>query len=387
MITFNYFQPTEIRFGYGRLKELGEVARRFGKRCLLVTVPIFPEFENNYNQAKESLLQMGIEVFHFDGVIPNPTVEVVTKGAELAREVKAEMVIGLGGGSSLDTAKAIAVAATHPGTCWDYLYFRETQPTNKTLPIIAVPTTSGTGSHVTQVAVVTNSAERNKSAIFNPIIYPRVAIVDPELVVSLPPQMTAATGFDAFTHAFESYINPKGSPYTDLLASEAIRIIIQTLPEVIKKGQDIELRARMSWADTLAGLSIANAGVTLPHGIAMAMSGLYPHIAHGQALASVYPAIMRFSWKYAREKFAFLGRQLRPEEKDLSDDSAAVMAVEALEDFLKNIGLRKSLKDLGVPEEELDLLAERSLVLPDYKSHPYVVSLVELRKLLEESYE
>jgi len=387
VITFNYFQPTEIRFGYGRLKELGEVARRFGKRCLLVTVPIFPEFENNYNQAKESLLQMGIEVFHFDGVIPNPTVEVVTKGAELAREVKAEMVIGLGGGSSLDTAKAIAVAATHPGTCWDYLYFRETQPTNKTLPIIAVPTTSGTGSHVTQVAVVTNSAERNKSAIFNPIIYPRVAIVDPELVVSLPPQMTAATGFDAFTHAFESYINPKGSPYTDLLASEAIRIIIQTLPEVIKKGQDIELRARMSWADTLAGLSIANAGVTLPHGIAMAMSGLYPHIAHGQALASVYPAIMRFSWKYAREKFAFLGRQLRPEEKDLSDDSAAVMAVEALEDFLKNIGLRKSLKDLGVPEEELDLLAERSLVLPDYKSHPYVVSLVELRKLLEESYE
>lgn len=387
MITFNYFQPTEIRFGYGRLKELGEVARRFGKRCLLVTVPIFPEFENNYNQAKESLLQMGIEVFHFDGVIPNPTVEVVTKGAELAREVKAEMVIGLGGGSSLDTAKAIAVAATHPGTCWDYLYFRETQPTNKTLPIIAVPTTSGTGSHVTQVAVVTNSAERNKSAIFNPIIYPRVAIVDPELVVSLPPQMTAATGFDAFTHAFESYINPKGSPYTDLLASEAIRIIIQTLPEVIKKGQDIELRARMSWADTLAGLSIANAGVTLPHGIAMAMSGLYPHIAHGQALASVYPAIMRFSWKYAREKFAFLGRQLRPEEKDLSDDSAAVMAVEALEDFLKNIGLRKSLKDLGVPKEELDLLAERSLVLPDYKSHPYVVNLVELRKLLEESYE
>ena len=387
MITFNYFQPTEIRFGYGRLKELGEVARRFGKRCLLVTVPIFPEFENNYNQAKESLLQMGIEVFHFDGVIPNPTVEVVTKGAELAREVKAEMVIGLGGGSSLDTAKAIAVAATHPGTCWDYLYFRETQPTNKTLPIIAVPTTSGTGSHVTQVAVVTNSAERNKSAIFNPIIYPRVAIVDPKLVVSLPPQMTAATGFDAFTHAFESYINPKGSPYTDLLASEAIRIIIQTLPEVIKKGQDIELRARMSWADTLAGLSIANAGVTLPHGIAMAMSGLYPHIAHGQALASVYPAIMRFSWKYAREKFAFLGRQLRPEEKDLSDDSAAVMAVEALEDFLKNIGLRKSLRDLGVPKEELDLLAERSLVLPDYKSHPYVVNLVELRKLLEESYE
>lgn len=384
---FNYFQPTEIRFGAGRLKELGEVAKRFGKKALLVTVPIFPEFENTYTKAQKSLHEAGLEVAHFDGVIPNPTVEIVSRGAELAKKFGAEVIIGLGGGSSLDTAKAIAVEATHPGTCWDYLYFRETQPTDKTLPIIAVPTTSGTGSHVTQVAVVTNPAGRNKSALYNSILYPRVAIVDPELMLTMPPQITAVTGFDAFTHAFESYINPNGSPYTDLLATEAISIIVQTLPEAVKKGQDIEVRTRIAWADTLAGLSIANAGVTLPHGIAMAMSGLYPHIAHGQALASVYPAIMRFSWKYAKEKFAFLGRQLRPEEKDLSDDSAAVMAAEALEDFLQTIGLRKTLKDLGIPEEELDLLAERSLVLPDYKSHPYVVNLVEVRKLLEESYE
>lgn len=386
-VKFNYFQPTEIRFGMGRIKELGEVAKKFGKRCLLDTVPVFPEFESTLAKAQKSLHEAGLEVAHFDQVIPNPTVEVVSQGAELARKFKAELVIGLGGGSSLDTAKAIAVAATHPGTCWDYLYFRETQPTEKTLPIIAVPTTSGTGSHVTQVAVVTNSAERNKSALYNSILYPRVAIVDPELMVTMPPQITATTGFDAFTHAFESYINPNGSPYTDLLASEAIRIIVKVLPEAVRNGQNIEARTKMAWADTLAGLSIANAGVTLPHGIAMAMSGLYPHIAHGQALASVYPAIMKFSWKYAKEKFAFLGRLLRPEEKDLSDDSAAAMAAEALEDFLKNIGLRKTLKDLGVPKEELDLLAERSLVLPDYKSHPYVVNLTEVKQLLKESYE
>lgn len=385
--SFNYFQPTEIRFGTGRLRELGQVTKRFGKKCLLVTVPIFPEFEMTFARAQASLKEAGMEVAHFDGVIPNPTVEIVSQGAELARKFGAEVVIGLGGGSSMDTAKAIAVEATHPGTCWDYLYFRETQPTDKTLPIIAVPTTSGTGSHVTQVAVVTNSAERNKSALYNSILYPKVAIVDPELMLTMPPQITAVTGFDAFTHAFESYINPNGSPYTDLLAAEAIRIIVQTLPEAVKNGQNIEYRIRMAWADTLAGLSIANAGVTLPHGIAMAMSGLYPHIAHGQALASVYPAVIRVSWKYAPEKFAFLGRQLRPEEKDLSDEAAARVAVEALEGFLKAIGLRKSLKELGVPKEELDLLAERSLVLPDYKSHPYVVNLAEVRKLLEESYE
>jgi len=387
MMNFYYFQPTEIRFGLGRLKELGEITKRFGKKCLLVTVPIFPDFENSYSKAQESLLKAGLEVAHFDGVIPNPTVEIVSQGAELAKKFGAEVVIGLGGGSSLDTAKAIAVAATHPGTCWDYLYFRETQPTEKTLPIIAIPTTSGTGSHVTQVSVVTNSAERNKSALYNSILYPRVAIVDPELMLTMPPQITATTGFDAFTHAFESYINPKGSPYTDLLATEAIRIIVPTLPDAVKNGQDIEARTRMAWADTLAGLSIANAGVTLPHGIAMAMSGLYPHIAHGQALAAVYPAVVRFTWQHAKEKFAYLGQLFRPEQKDSAIDLLATEACEKLENFLKTIGLSKTLKELGVPEEELGLLAERSLVLPDYKSHPHVVNLEEVRSLLEESYE
>jgi alcohol dehydrogenase class IV len=387
MENFNYFQPTEIRFGAGRLHEIGEIAKRFGRRCLLVTVPAFPELENTFARAKQFLHEEGVEVAHFDQVIPNPTVEIVSQGARLAREFGAEAVIGLGGGSSMDTAKAIAVEATHKGSCWDYLFFREQQPTEKTLPIIAVPTTSGTGSQVTQVAVVTNPGERNKSALYNSILYPRVAIIDPELMLSMPPQVTAATGFDAFTHAFESYINPKGSPYTDLLATEVIRIIIRTLPVAVKNSHDLVVRSRMAWADTLAGLSIANAGVTLPHGIGMAMSGLYPRIAHGQALAAVYPAIMRFSWKYAKDKFAHLGEIFKPGQKSASLESSAAAACESLESFLKTIGLRKTLKDLGVPKEELDLLAERSLVLPDYKNHPYVVNLNEVRKLLEESYE
>jgi len=386
MKSFNYYQSTEIKFGVGRLREVGEITTRYGKKCLLVTVPVFPELEETFKRTKKYLREAGVEVAHFDGVIPNPTVEVVSQGAKMAREFGAQVVIGLGGGSSMDTAKAIAVAATHPGTCWDYLFFRPTQPTEKTLPVVAVTTTSGTGSQVTQVAVVTNQAERNKSALYNSILFPRVAIVDPELMLSMPAYITATTGFDAFTHAFESFINPNGSPYTDVLAYEALKIIIQNLPETVTNGSNLENRSRMAWADTLAGLSIANAGVTLPHGIAMAMSGLYPHVAHGQALASVYPAIMNFSWKYAREKFAQVGWLFEPKLKDSPKEVAAAAFVEHLEKFLKTIGLRKNLKELGVPKEELDLLAERSLVLPDYKNHPYVVSWSEVRQLLEESY-
>src|SRR4030042_1000603 len=210
MKPFSYHQPTEIRFGRGRLKEVPASVASLGGRCLLVTVP--------------------------------------------------------GGGWSMDTAKAIAVEATHPGTAWDYLFFREKQPTDKTLPVVAVTTTSGTGSHVTQVAVVTNPGEKNKSALYHSLLYPRTSIVDPDLMLTVPARVTSATGFDVFAHAFESYINPGGSPYTDMMALEAIAIVSKFLPVAVRNGRDLAAREGMAWADPRAGLSIANSGVTLPPG-------------------------------------------------------------------------------------------------------------------------
>ena len=387
MNSFNYYQPTEILFGKGRLKEAGKVASKFGCRCLLVTVPAFQEIEPALQLIKSVLKENGIEVVHFDKVIPNPTTEVVSAGAKLARETKVEFVIGLGGGSSIDTAKAIAVEATHQGSCWDYLYFRQTQPTERTLPIIAIPTTSGTGSNVTAVAVVTNPLERSKSALSSPRLFPQVSIVDPELMLTLPPYMTAVTGFDAFSHAFESYITPKCSPYTEILALESIKLIFRYLDAAVRDGQDLEARGKMAWADTLAGLCIANSAVTLPHGIAMALSGMYPQVAHGQALASIYLPIMRFSLKYATEKFATIARLLNPAAAAINDKEAARKFLDQLEEFIESLGIRKSLKEIGVIKSELPLLAKTSLVLPDYTNHPYIVSISEVEELLNESYE
>jgi alcohol dehydrogenase class IV len=349
-----------------------------------VTVPEFPALAPLFARIKEILEEKGVAVAHFDGVIPNPTTDVVSAGARLARESGAEVVLGLGGGSSMDTAKAIAIEATHGGTCWDYLFFKK-QPTAATLPVVAVTTTSGTGSHVTQVAVVTNPAERNKSALFNPILFPRVSIVDPELVVTAPKHVTATTGFDVFSHAFESYINPNGSPYTDLLALEAIRLVAANLPSAVRNGSDIEARTRMAWADTLGGLSIANAGVTLPHGIGMAMSGLYPHVAHGEALACVYPAIMRYTYASSIVKFAVVGRVFDPSLAAATDREAAKKSCDALEAFLKGIGLRVNMGDLAIPKDELKALAKASMILPDYKNHPRVATPDEILEILENS--
>jgi alcohol dehydrogenase class IV len=334
---------------------------------------------------KESLGGAGVDTAHFDGVIPNPTTAVVTAGAEMAAEFRADVVLGLGGGSSMDTAKAIAVEATHEGTSWDYLFFRQTQPTEKTLPIVTVTTTSGTGSQVTQVAVVTNPEETNKSALYHPLIYPRVSIVDPDLMKTVPQHITGSTGFDVFAHAFESYINPGGSPYTDLLALEAIRLVAHFLPTAVRNGEDMEARTHMAWADTLAGLCIANAGVTLPHGIGMAIGGNYPHVMHGEALAVVYPAILRYTYKAACRKFAAVGRLFDGSLASLKDEEAAEKTCGIIEGFIKEIGMSICFEDLKVPKEELRALAEDSLILPDFKNHPREATLEEVFELLMQS--
>ncbi len=385
MKSFDYYQPTQIHFGCGRAGEVGQVVSQYGKRCLLVTVPTFDAMRPVFEKVKASLEAAGVAVAHFDGVIPNPTTDSVTAGARMAKKHKADVVLGVGGGSSMDTAKAIAVETTHEGTAWNYLYFK-TQPTSKMLPVVAVTTTSGTGSHVTHVAVVTNPAERCKSAILNAILYPRSAIVAPELMLTVPERITAATGFDVFAHAFESFLHPAASPYTDLVALEAIRLVAEHLPVVVQDGADLASRTAMAWADTAAGLAIANAGVTLPHGVGMAIGGMYPHVAHGEALALVYPAFTRYTCGAAVERFAIAGRILDPEAAASSDEAAAETCCRAIDALLKRIGLWAGLKDVNVPESELPDLTQASMVLPDYKNNPRVATPEEMQQLLEESY-
>ena len=385
MNDFKYFQPTEILFGAGRLGELGEIAFRYGKKCLLVTTPEIPVLKPMYDNVKQVLSDAGLDVAHFDQVQPNPTTENITAGAEMAHSIGAELVVGLGGGSSMDSAKAIAVEATHEGSCWDYLFYK-TQPGEKTLPVIAVSTTSGTGSQVTQVAVVSNTKERDKSALYNNILYPRVCIVDPELMVTVPEHVTASTGFDTFCHAFESTIHPNVSIYVETLAWKAIKIVAEWLPKVLQDLSDIEARSQMAVADTFAGLCIANAGVTLPHGVGMAISGMYPNVTHGESLSIIYPAFTRFTWRAAMDQFAAAARILDSDTKFQSEEQAAEASSRAIDDFIEKIGMKMTLKDAGMPENEIAGLATQSMVLPDYKGNPRVTTEEEMLDLIKQAY-
>lgn len=382
MNDFNYFQPTELIFGTGRIAEVGDVVARFGKRCLMVTTPLNSPQRQLFEQIIAYLQNAGVIVAHFEKVIPNPTTETIAEGTAMAKALDADVILGVGGGSSMDAAKAIAVEASHEGSCWDYLFFK-TAPTEKTLPVVTVTTTSGTGSHVTQVSVVTQTETQTKSALYNDVLLPKAAIIDPELMLTLPPKMTACTGFDAFCHAFESFIHPAASPYTQLLAKEAITLVINHLPWVMENGATLEHRKALAWADTLAGLCIKSAGVTLPHGMGMAIGGLYPHVAHGEALALVYPAFTRFTYADAVSQFAFLGRTLDPDLQNEDDEVAAEQSCKLLDQFLQTIGLWKGLSDVAVKEDELDALAEASMVLPDYQNNPRVATAPEMRELLQ----
>jgi len=388
MKSFDYHQPARILFGAGRINELGDVAASFGQRILLVTTPASSEaLSNLYNRVIKILTDSALVVDHFDGVIPKPDLECIAAGSDMARRLKSDVIIGLGGGSSMDAAKAISVEATHTGSCWDYLFYKEKQPEKeRLLPIIAVSTTSGTGSQVTQVAVVTNSDTRDKSALYNSNIFPDVALIDPELMLSVPEFVTACTGFDVFCHAFESILNPGGGQYTELMAWEAIVLLIRNLPLLMDDLNSLKLRTKISWADTLAGLCIANSGVTLPHGMGMAIGGMYPEVAHGEALAIVYPACMRFTLDAVPGVYAKLASVFNPDTGPLPETEAAEAAIQGLDNFLRTIGLYKSLSSVSMPENEIELLARQCMVLPDYKANPRVASEEEMIQLVKDSY-
>jgi alcohol dehydrogenase class IV len=384
--SFEWRLPSTILFGPGKLNQIGKVVQGFGRRCLIVTTMPEPWHAALVDRIVASLATSGIESHWFSGVGGNPTTDQISAGAVVAREFRADVVLGLGGGSAMDGAKAIAVEATHSGAAWDYLWFREKQPTSATLPVIAVTTTSGTGSQLTQVAVVTKTDERCKSAIYNDIILPRVAVVDPELMLSVPPRMTAFTGFDALTHAFESFLHPNCDAFVDMMAREAISIVLKWLPGVVADGKNLEARCQMALADSLAGICILRAGVTLPHGMGMAIGGMYPHVAHGQALAIVYPAFLAYTYAAAVRQFAWLAHQIDPSTKSLGDAAAAAAAAPLLTQFLERIGIAQKLRDVNVPESELEALTDSCLVLPDYKSNPRIATRAEMAQLVRASW-
>ena len=352
---FNYYQPTKIHFGPGRLSELGEIASKYGKRAFMVTTPDAP-LRPLYDRVIKILTNSNIEVIHFDQVEPNPSAEMIEKGFKMLKENPCDFVLAVGGGSSIDTAKTIAFTNGQEKINWDEL-FKFSSPyedypeySDSVLPIISIPTTSGTGSQVTQAAVITLGQE--KLTYYHPSLFSKECILDSELTLTLPNRITAATGFDAFTHAFESFINKRASLYSENDSILAMKLVIENLPKALENPKDIEYRKNLSMADTLAGRALANSGAHAPHPLSELIGGVV-HMAHGEALAVVFPAFVKNAYVDNKEKMDIVA--------NLFDENAECLYEEIVK-FLKTIGLYKTLKEAGVCREDYEIMLKSPML-------------------------
>jgi alcohol dehydrogenase class IV len=346
--------PVPVEFGAGCLDRLG---RHLGgaRHALLVTGRHAMRAAGVTDQISGILSAAGCAVQVYEAISSDPNYDEIEAAADVARRVGASVIIGCGGGSAMDAAKAVAVVATHPGPIMDYVSGGPSQITAATLPVVAISSTSGTGSHVGRVAVLSDRSRSLKRALASDYLYPRVAFCDAQVLRTMPPDVTAVTGFDAFAQALEGYLSRADNPMGKLCAQEALRVIYRALPAAIADGDDLELRNQMAWGDTLAGISLASNAIITPHSFSMVLGGRYD-ITHGRAIASVTPACLENSRPKAVDRLAQVARLLGCSEP-LSDEELADWAIASIERFIVDLGLGRSLSDYGVAESEFAAIA------------------------------
>lgn len=289
---FSLHIPTRILFGCGEIKKLA-TEKMPGKKAMIVISGGTSMKKHGYlDKVINYLKENNVESIVFDKILPNPIKQHVMEAAQLCRQEKCDMIVGLGGGSSIDSAKAIAIMACNEGDYWDYIPSGSGKgyPVNKVLPVIAIPTTAGTGTEADPWTVITNEELNEKIGFGSQLTYPYLSIIDPELMISIPPQLTAYQGFDAFFHAAEGFIANCATPVSDLYAIEAIRLLYKYLPVAVKDGRNLKARAKVAWASTLAGMVESTSSCISEHSMEHAMSAYYPQLPHGAGLIAISEA-------------------------------------------------------------------------------------------------
>ncbi|OMP66449.1 iron-containing alcohol dehydrogenase [Domibacillus epiphyticus] len=342
--------------GWGSLSQLiPEVEKHSPKKILVVTDPMLEKIGLT-KRVTDPLEKSGYDVTVYTDVVPEPPLAIGEKLVSFTRDGGYDMVVGVGGGSALDLAKLAAVLCVHEGAAADYLNLSGTkQVTQKGLPKILIPTTAGTGSEVTNISVL--SLETTKDVVTHDYLLADAAIVDPELTVSVPAKVTAATGIDALTHAVEAYISVNASPVTDGLALQAIRLIGRSIRKAVEDGSNQQARIDMSNGSYIAGLAFFNAGVAGVHALAYPLGGQF-HISHGESNAVLLPYVMGYIRKSCQTKMADILNALGGNSNYLSDEEASYKCVEELERIVKDVGIPSTLAGFNIPESALESLTK-----------------------------
>jgi alcohol dehydrogenase class IV len=366
---WTFLSPTKIIFGLDTLEKLSDIVEEFGsKKIFLVTGRRSMEKLGITERVKKIL--KGKEIVVFNEVEPNPSSVTVDKGIELCRKTKSDLVIGLGGGSAMDAAKVIAILVNNEGPTTDYLN-KMRKIKNKGLRMIAIPTTSGTGSEVNNIAVITDERKKDKAGLKHEYMYPDFALVDPKLTKSMSRELTAGTGLDSLSHALETYWSRNSNPLTDLFSLKTIELVYKNLVKACDEPNNLEFRKRMSLAAMFAGLSLT-IGTNLMHAIARPLTVLYG-IPHGHACGLSIVECMRFNSKATKKM------------RDIAKITGAKTVEEGIDNFermIKQTGLPMRLSELGIKEKDIDIIVKRSMIKRKLEKNPREIKEKDIREII-----
>lgn len=381
--------PTKVKFGEGTIKELGTITSGYGKKAFVMHDP-YLKGTAMLESILADLKASGVSVTIFDDVSPNPRDTVVDQAAALCAKEGCEVVIGIGGGSAIDSAKAIAIVAKNGGNTWGYT--RRTdgevlQPKKGKLPLIVVPTTSGTGTETTPFSVINNPALHFKATIVDDVCYPTVSLVDPVLMVTMPPKITALTGIDAFAHALEAYVSRVENPLIDILAIEAMRLFVENIEECVNNGSNVKAREKMALCSTLSGITIGHCCTTMPHAIAQALGGI-TDAAHGGAIATCINQVIEWTLPTGEYKFARIAEVFDPSLQGTDAQKAAKLPGYIEKLFRSITGEAVTMESYGLKEDQITDVVE--LVLKTYygdcQLHPKVPTREDLMEVTKASF-
>jgi alcohol dehydrogenase class IV len=376
MQNFQFHLPVNLIFGAGTVSRVGEIASGYGKRALVVTGRSSTKKSGLLERVIKLLAEAGVESYVYDKVSANPLTTTAEEAAVLAQAKECDLVVGIGGGSIMDCTKAAAFIAVNHSDINDYIYGRKTG--TEALPIILIPTTCGTGSEGNGFAVLTNPQTNDKKSLRCNAIIAKASIIDPEVMQTMPKSVMASVGFDALCHCIEAYLSRNATPLTDAWCLWGMDALAKHLPKLYEGSTNPEDWSNVTLASTIGGMTIGLAGVTLAHAMEHPASGLR-NIVHGEGLAALTPVIMEMTAEAAPEKCGMISRIL--------GGSGAEDCAERIRSFLREIGLERTLSQLGIAESDIGWMAENCLKVSaaGVSLHPVVVDVDGIREIYKKA--
>ncbi|CEN84372.1 alcohol dehydrogenase [[Clostridium] sordellii] len=357
-MSYAFFMPNISLMGPGCVKKISEEINSRGLKKALIVCGKRSSKSEEFKGVTDLLEENNIDYVVYPGSQPNPTVKNVMDGVEILKENDCDFVISYGGGSPHDCAKGIALVATNGGNIKDYEGINKSKKPQ--LPLISINTTAGTASEMTVFSIITDEDRHVKMAIVDKNVTPILAVNDPELMVSMPKSLTAATGMDALTHAVEAYVSTAATPVTDACAQKAIELISQHLRDAVEDGTNMEARDMMAYAEYLAGMAFNSASLGYVHAIAHQLGGFY-NLPHGVCNAILLPEVQEFNSRVSSNKLKDIAKFMGVDTSNMSDEEGAKSCINAIRKLSSDVGIPSGLKELGVKVEDFDTLADNAL--------------------------